>query len=358
MKRKLTALLLTLALCVGLSVPALAAEEQKIVVNGQTYEKVLQTLLSCTEDEPVTLRLESDIQLTAAVILGASDYDGLFGGEVITVIPHDITIDLNGYTLTGEAGVAVFEVQEGYTLTIADTSEGKTGKLVSQGEEAVTVAQGGTYIPLSAPEEEQKIVVNDGEVYAHVLRALLSCTEDAPVTLRLESDIQLTATVILGASDYDGLFGGAVITVIPHDITIDLNGYTLTGEEGLVVFEVQEGYTLTIADTSADKTGKLVTQGEEAVTVAQGGVYNPLKEPEQPDEEVHTGGGVSKPAINPNAGKNKEKVTFTDVAEDAWYVDAVSWAVEQGITSGTSETTFSPDASCTRAQTVTFLSRV
>ena len=78
----------------------------------------------------------------------------------------------------------------------------------------------------------------------------------------------------------------------------------------------------------------------------------------QVDEEVHTGGGVSKPAINPNAGKNKEKVTFTDVAEDAWYVDAVSWAVEQGITSGTSETTFSPDASCTRAQTVTFLSRV
>ena len=216
-------------------------------------------------------------------------------------------------------------------------------------------------VGLSVPAlaaEEQKIVVNDGEVYAHVLRALLSCTEDEPVTLRLESDIRLTAAVILGASDYDGLFGGEVITVIPHDITIDLNGYTLTGEEGLIVFEVQEGYTLTIADTSEGKTGKLVTQGEEAVTVAQGGVYNPLKEPEQPDEEVHTGGGVSKPAINPNAGKNKEKVTFTNVVEDAWYVDAVSWAVEQGITSGTGESTFSPDAVCTRAQTVTFLSRV
>ena len=49
--------------------------------------------------------------------------------------------------------------------------------------------------------------------------------------------------------------------------------------------------------------------------------------------------------------------TFTDVAADAWYADAVQWAVEHGITGGTSATTFSPDTSCTRAQMVTFLWR-
>ena len=48
---------------------------------------------------------------------------------------------------------------------------------------------------------------------------------------------------------------------------------------------------------------------------------------------------------------------FADVAENAYYHDAVLWAVEQGITKGTSETTFSPDATCTRAQIVTFLWR-
>ncbi len=48
---------------------------------------------------------------------------------------------------------------------------------------------------------------------------------------------------------------------------------------------------------------------------------------------------------------------FTDLQADAYYYDAVLWAVEQGITRGTSETTFSPDAAVTRGQTVTFLYR-
>ena len=49
--------------------------------------------------------------------------------------------------------------------------------------------------------------------------------------------------------------------------------------------------------------------------------------------------------------------TFTDVTEDAYYYDAVLWAAENGITAGTSDTAFSPDAFCTRAQAVTFLWR-
>lgn len=48
---------------------------------------------------------------------------------------------------------------------------------------------------------------------------------------------------------------------------------------------------------------------------------------------------------------------FTDVPSGAYYEDAVIWAVKKGITSGTSATTFNPDGSCTRAQAVTFLWR-
>jgi len=48
---------------------------------------------------------------------------------------------------------------------------------------------------------------------------------------------------------------------------------------------------------------------------------------------------------------------FTDVPADAFYRTAVLWAVENGVTNGTSATTFSPDATCTRAQIVTFLWR-
>ena len=48
---------------------------------------------------------------------------------------------------------------------------------------------------------------------------------------------------------------------------------------------------------------------------------------------------------------------FTDVKPGAYYYNAVLWAVEKGITNGTSDTTFGPDETCTRAQIVTFLWR-
>ena len=48
---------------------------------------------------------------------------------------------------------------------------------------------------------------------------------------------------------------------------------------------------------------------------------------------------------------------FADVKPDAYYADAVLWAVKENITKGTTSTTFSPDADCTRAQIVTFLWR-
>ena len=53
----------------------------------------------------------------------------------------------------------------------------------------------------------------------------------------------------------------------------------------------------------------------------------------------------------------KSMSSFTDVPADAFYAKAVAWAVENGITSGTGESKFSPNATCTRAQAVTFLYR-
>ena len=86
-------------------------------------------------------------------------------------------------------------------------------------------------------------------------------------------------------------------------------------------------------------------------------------------------GGTSATTFNPNgictraqavtflwraAGSPAPKSTampFTDVAADSYYERAVLWAVENGITKGTSDTTFSPNATCSRAQIVTFLWR-
>ena len=49
---------------------------------------------------------------------------------------------------------------------------------------------------------------------------------------------------------------------------------------------------------------------------------------------------------------------FTDVAQDAWYADAVRYVKEKGLMSGTSETSFSPDAVTSRGMIVTILWRM
>ena len=53
----------------------------------------------------------------------------------------------------------------------------------------------------------------------------------------------------------------------------------------------------------------------------------------------------------------KSMAGFTDVSASAYYAKAVAWAVENGVTNGTTATTFDPDAVCTRAQAVAFLAR-
>ena len=57
------------------------------------------------------------------------------------------------------------------------------------------------------------------------------------------------------------------------------------------------------------------------------------------------------------AAEADESLPFTDVSGDADAMNAVAWAVGAGVTNGTTETTFSPDKRCTRAQIVTFIYR-
>lgn len=90
---------------------------------------------------------------------------------------------------------------------------------------------------------------------------------------------------------------------------------------------------------------KKVTSGTSATTFSPG---NPCTRG-QIVTFLWRAAGSPKPTSNNNP--------FTDVKVGAYYYDAVLWAVEKGITSGTSATTFSPNTACTRGQTVTFLWR-
>lgn len=75
------------------------------------------------------------------------------------------------------------------------------------------------------------------------------------------------------------------------------------------------------------------------------------------------GGSTSKPPVEPDPVEQvpdtpaPETPMFIDVPETAFYASPVSWAVEKGVTNGTGADTFSPSASCTRKEIVTFLWR-
>ncbi len=78
------------------------------------------------------------------------------------------------------------------------------------------------------------------------------------------------------------------------------------------------------------------------------------------DETTCTVCGATKTATIAATGSSSDTGTtnpFTDIQSGSWYYKAVLWAVNGGITKGTSDTTFSPTTDCTRAQIVTFLWR-
>ena len=84
------------------------------------------------------------------------------------------------------------------------------------------------------------------------------------------------------------------------------------------------------------------------------GVGNDLFAPEQPCTRAQIVTFLWRAAGSPEP---KAASSFADVAAGSYYAKAVAWAVENGVTTGTGDGKFSPDATCTRAQAVTFLAR-
>ena len=113
------------------------------------------------------------------------------------------------------------------------------------------------------------------------------------------------------------------------------------GDTVKVTPKANEGYVVDQV-TVTDKNGHAIE-----VTANADGTYSFVM-PEKAAQPV---------TVKVTFRENTVADVFTDVPVNAYYADAVAWAVEKGITNGTSATTFSPEASCTRAQIVTFLWR-
>ena len=85
-----------------------------------------------------------------------------------------------------------------------------------------------------------------------------------------------------------------------------------------------------------------------------GGIGNGLFGPNQPCTRAQIVTFLWRAA---GSSEPKSMSSFSDVSADSYYAKAVAWAVENGITTGTGDGKFSPDATCTREQAVAFLYR-
>lgn len=149
-----------------------------------------------------------------------------------------------------------------------------------------------------------------------------------------------------GGGSYGGGGGGG------SSYTVSVPSSVPNGTVKVSPTSASEGSRVTITATPAAgyEVGSVIVTDKDgneiAVTDAGNGKYTFIMPKGKVDVKVEF---VAK--------QTEDTGRFVDVDSSAWYADAVNWAVEKGITAGTSATTFSPNAPCTRAQVVTFLWR-
>lgn len=306
-------------------------------------------------------------------------------------------LDVSAQSYTGvydgaEHSISVTAVPaEGVTVTYGDTKEGNLGS------ENPAYTDVGTYVVYWKAEKDGSEVTGS---------AVVSIT---PATITITPNDKTAyvgdALPVLGEGDYTvtGLLGEDTLTAAPelsYGGTPDMNAagtYVITASGA----DAGENYKITYVDgtltvsrrssgggsstpTYAISTPADVANGFVSISprnASKGSTVTITVKPDEGyvlDELIVTdksgntvkltdkgngkytftmpGSKVTVKAAFTESGKDDAN-PFVDVVKDAYYYDAVAWAVENGITSGTSATTFSPDMVCTRAQMATFLWR-
>ena len=280
---------------------------------GAETETGTGTTVSVSGDDH-TIHVDATVEGAKATIdeVDPSDLNKVVGNHVNT---GTVTIDFSG--LESEEAITTVEIP---------------AAAINQIAEAVNDPKNDAH--------SLEIVLSDGasiEFDAAALKEKASQAKGADITVSIvssdEAKLSSKQTQAVGkrpAYDINVTSGGKYISDMGGKITVHAP-YVLKGDEkarGIVVYYVDDNGNKERCETSYDPIKKRVNWKTDHLSLYMIGY----------DETL-----VNNP--------------FIDVTETAYYFDAVLWAVDEGITNGTSATTFSPDASCTRAQMVTFLWR-
>lgn len=342
---------------------------------------------------------------------GVTAFDALVNENGQLVLSSLETLTAKNLTLTSLSALAEVVGAEGFSADRVTLWDFTDSTLPPKDEnradvETIQTALGNKFLPPTVPDNTYTIsaspeTLDFGSVYPNY-------TQPAAQTVTIKNTGNQTVTLVQPTSEHYILGnlsakelapnGTATFTVQPKP-DLDANTYnealTVTGSSGdktveatvQLQFEVKQQtggggggggvatYTVTVGNAEHGKVTASPTRAGSGSTVTltvkpdQGYALDTLTATDAKGNEVKLtdkGNGTytftmpaSKVKIAASFKESAEQVTnpFTDVFEGDYYYDAVLWAVEQGVTNGTSATTFSPNVTVTRAQMVTFLWR-
>ena len=316
----------------------------------------------CGKDFTTTFTLEIPTQYTVTA-------HGLYGGVMGITPGEDYTAR---YTVGAQVGLQIGK-RDGFTLqglTLEGISE---EQLQWQAKDAESTTRG---ISFEMPAHNVTVTVNwkangsssgggssgggGGGTSTPGYDVSADKTENGTVTVSPKSASKGDSVTITAAPDkgYE-LSGIKVIDQNGREVKLTDKGsgkYTFTMPAGKVTikadFTAQTADSV-FADVSADAYYYEAVKwaADKGIT---GGIGDSLFAPNQSCTRAQIVTFLWRAAGSPEP---KALSSFADVPADAHYAKAVAWAVENGITNGTTDTTFGPDETCTRAHGVTFLSR-
>lgn len=383
-----------LALTGTLTLPDASGGEIKIAVNKEslvnsvsvsgTYRPTVQitgsaplTVQSISRDMSLTVAQGAVLNAMESINIGSSgNADSIITVNGTLTVKGDSGIrcgrmvvgDTGAVSVSGARGVAVFgvngssgtehkgafQIENGGTFT-ADCTDYNV--VVFTGGAEVTKENAETYLvlPDNYLPAGYSIRVVTGESGGNTHYAVTVAQKDADLTLvsehitgaggKMELKYQPTPTpdpdpAPGGGSDDSEPSYSILLTETKGGVLAVRYKYASKGDTVTITVTPDAGYELD-ALTAEDKNGK-----ELALTDKGDGKYT----------FTMPGSKVTVTARFKQTDTGTEN-PFTDISKNDYFYDAVLWAVKEGITSGTSDTTFSPNVSCNRAQMVTFLWR-
>ena len=356
----------TLSLAVGGSVALTATLTPENATDAVVWSSNNKEIAEVSNNGTVTAKALGTATITATV----GSYTATC--EVTVAVPvTGVTLDKETMNLTaGSTG----------TLTATITPENATNKNLtwtSDNEEVATVSDG-VVTAVAAGTANITVTTADGGKTATCVvtvtrRSSSSSRPSYPITTP-----DKTANGSVTVTPKSAKRGSVVTITVTPDAGYVLDELTVTDKDGKELSLTKKSdteYTFVMPAGKVEITPSFVKQAEEPSRVfvdVKTGDY--FYDAVQWAVEKGITNGTSAETFSPEAPCTRAQiVTFlwraagspvvnyamnmTDVAADAYYAEAVRWALSEGVTTGTSADQFSPDATCTREQAVTFLWR-